>query len=294
MKILNFGSCNLDNVYSVPHVVQPGETLAASTFAQFVGGKGLNQSVALANAGAQVFHAGLIGEDGAVLRTFLEQAGVDTRYLQTVSEKTGQAIIQVDEHGENCIVLYAGANHAFTKAYIDTVLADFGEGDFLVLQNEINLLAYIVDAAAARGMKIFLNPAPFGDALQEIDLDKVYCILPNEIEAAAICKGGSFADFIREQHPALCAVVTQGKRGATFMDAAQTVFQPAFVTKAVDTTAAGDTFVGFFVATLARGGSVQQALETAAAASSITVSRKGAAPSIPLLCEVEALLKNIT
>lgn len=297
MKILNFGSCNIDTVYTLSHIVRPGETLAVDGMEQFVGGKGLNQSVALANAGATVYHAGLIGEDGGMLRAFLENAGVDTRYLKTVSEKTGQAVIQVDKDGQNSIFLYAGANHAFTETYVDEVLADFGEGDFLVLQNEINLLPYIVDAAFARGMKIFLNPAPFDDALKAIDLKKLYYIIPNEIEAAGFSGDSDplrFAACIREKYPHLHAVVTLGSGGSMYVDAQQICRQAAYTVPTVDTTAAGDTFVGYFIAALSRAESIPAALRFASAASALTVSKKGAAPSIPLRAAAEQAMETLS
>lgn len=295
MKILNFGSCNIDSVYTLSHIVRPGETLSVDAFEQFVGGKGLNQSVALANAGVKVYHAGLIGDDGGMLRAFLEKAGVDTRYLRVVPQKTGQAIIQVDQSGENCIFLYAGANHAFTESYVDEVLSDFGEGDLLLLQNEINLLPYIVDAAFARGIRIVLNPAPFHAALKKIDLEKLAYIIPNEIEAAGFTDAAdpeAFVSLIREKYPHLRAVVTLGKRGSMYIDSDRTCRQEIYPAKTVDTTAAGDTFVGYFVAEISRGETPETALKAASAAASITVSRKGAAPSIPLREEVQKVLEN--
>lgn len=289
MKILNFGSCNIDIVCGVDHIVRPGETISADTVEHFVGGKGLNQSVALANAGAEVYHAGCIGKDGDILRSFMENAGVNLKYLRVTDGKSGQATIQVDKNGENAIFLYKGANHEITQEYADSVLADFSDGDFLVIQNEINNVEYIVEKAHERGMKIIFNPAPFNENASEIDLSKLYCIIPNETECAGYSGSEdykAFADFIREKHPDLKAVVTLGKEGCVYIDRNNEILQPAYSVKAVDTTAAGDTFVGYFVAEISRGKEPYEAIKTACAASAITVSRKGAAPSIPKLDEV--------
>ncbi len=295
MKILNFGSCNIDIVYDVDHIVRPGETISAESVEYFVGGKGLNQSVALANAGAEVYHAGCIGADGEILRSFMEKSGVKLDYLRVTDDKSGQATIQVDKNGENAIFLYKGANHGITKEYIDSVLSDFSEGDFLVVQNEINNVGYIVEKAHERGMKIVFNPAPFNEDTTEIDLSKLYCIIPNETECAGYSGSEdykAFADFIRKNHPDLKAVVTLGKEGCVYIDKNNEILQPAYSVKAVDTTAAGDTFVGYYVAEISRGKEPCEAIKTACAASAITVSRKGAAPSIPEYDEVAGFINN--
>lgn len=294
MKILNFGSCNIDIVYNVDHIVRPGETISVDNIETYVGGKGLNQSVALANAGVKVYHAGCIGSDGGVLIDFMSAAGVDLSYLQINNTKTGQAIIQVDKSGENAIFLYAGANHAITEEYVDSVLSNFAEGDFLLLQNEINNIDCIVDKAYERGMKIFFNPAPFNKIAAGIDLNKLYCIIPNEIESSGYtgCEDyNAFVDLIRNRYPNLRAVVTLGKCGCVYIDEENILHQSAFNVEAVDTTAAGDTFVGYFIAQISRGKSVKEAIKAACAASAITVSRKGAAPSIPRIDDVERFMK---
>lgn len=163
MKILNFGSLNIDYTYSVDHIVHPGETITSGSLEVFPGGKGLNQSIALARAGADVYHAGLIGEDGIFLRDLCRESGVKTGYIRETETRTGNAIIQVSEKGENCIILYPGANREQTEEYIDEVLKGFGEGDVLLLQNEINLLDYLISKGAEKGMKIVLNPSPFDE-----------------------------------------------------------------------------------------------------------------------------------
>ena len=293
MKVLNYGSLNVDYVYQVPHMVRAGETLLSSEMNIFAGGKGLNQSIALAKAGLPVSHAGIIGEDGQILLDTCRKYGVNTDFIREVGGKGGHTIIQVDESGQNCILLYGGTNQMQTKELVDEVLSNFGEGDYLVLQNEINLLDYIIDSAAARGMKIILNPSPMDDRLKNCDLKKVYLFMLNEIEGEQLT-GSPDPDVILEKlhelYPSAKIVLTLGSRGACYYDGCEKAFQDIFKVKAVDTTAAGDTFTGYFVAGMIEGKSVQECLRQAALASSIAVSRAGAAPSIPSKEEVEEQL----
>lgn len=289
MKILNFGSCNIDFVYRVEHIVKRGETVAASSVNRYPGGKGLNQSVAIARAGADVCHAGCVGEDGGFLLDYMKQSGVDTKLLRKVSDSTGQAFIQVADSGENSIVIYHGANYRVTREYIDEVLEHFGAGDYLVLQNEISEVGYLIDRAFEKGMKTVLNPSPFNAAMRETDLSKIFCLIVNETEAAeysGACGTEAFARFLNEKCPRLWAVMTLGSRGSMFFGEGREVFVPATPTEAVDTTAAGDTFTGYLVAELARGKEIDEAMKIASLAASIAVSREGAASSIPYIDEV--------
>jgi len=290
MKVLNFGSLNVDNVYTLPHIVTAGETILSDHLSQFPGGKGLNQSVALAKAGLDVWHAGIIGNDGQMLLETLKGAGVHTDYIRQLDVRGGHTVIQVDEKtGQNCIILYGGTNQMQTKEYVDEVLAHFGKGDYLVLQNEINQLDYIIDRAYAAGMKIILNPSPFNGNLDFCDLGKVSLFLVNEVEAAQITglsDYGTALEALHEKFPEAAFVMTLGSDGAWFFDGKQKVFQDIFKVKAVDTTAAGDTFTGYFVAEMAEGKDVRTALRVASKASSIAVTRPGAAPSVPYKDEV--------
>lgn len=289
MKVLNFGSLNVDNVYSVDHIVQGGETISSTRLEVFSGGKGLNQSIALAKAGAPVYHAGLIGEEGDFLLDTCRENGVDTTYIRKLNAKGGHTVIQVDANGQNCIILFGGTNQMVTKEFVDEVLENFEAGDYLVLQNEINQLDYIIDKAYERGMKIVLNPSPFDEKLKTCDLTKIHLFMINEIEGEQIT-GYSAADEIlealAEKFPHAQFVLTLGSDGAVYYDGKEKVFQDIFKVKAVDTTAAGDTFSGFFLAKQMEGAGVAEALRTAAKASSIAVSRPGAAPSIPTMEEV--------
>ena len=290
MKFLNFGSLNLDYVYQVDHMVGPGETLASADMQVFCGGKGLNQSIALAHAGAQVYHAGLIGSEGGMLRQALEDAGVDCSLIKEVSTPTGHAIIQVNPAGQNCILLYGGANRCVTTAYIDEALAGFGEDDVLVLQNEINRLDEVVDKAYALGMKIVLNPSPFDDALRAVDFSKLSTMILNEVEGEQMTgehEAEAILDALKEQYPGLNVVLTLGEEGAWYQNQDHRFWEPAYAVDVVDTTAAGDTFMGYFLAAQAEGLEGADSLRFAQKAASIAVSREGAAPSIPMRDEIE-------
>lgn len=289
MKILNLGSLNLDLVYQMPHFVRAGETLSSTAFSRNVGGKGLNQSVALARAGAQVYHAGLVGEDGELLRSCLRNAGVDVRFVKTVDQPSGHAVIQVEPAGNNCIFLYGGANQCVTVPFIQEALAPFEPGDLLVLQNEINMLPEIIQAAAQKGMQVVLNPSPVSDALKALPLEKISWFILNEIEGAELSgetQPDAILDRLTALYPHAQIVLTLGAEGSVYAGAGRRIRQAAYTVKAVDTTAAGDTFTGFFFASIASGVGVEEALRRASKASSISVTRSGAAASIPSLNEV--------
>lgn len=293
MKILNIGSLNLDYVYTVPHFVAAGETLSSTAREVFCGGKGLNQSVALAKAGGQVLHAGAIGPEGDILEKMLLHAGVDTHLLLHRQIPTGHAIIQVNASGNNCILLYGGANRSLDRDYIDRVIGECEPGDILVMQNEVNLPLYMVECAHKAGMRIVLNPSPYNEELADIPLEKISYLILNETEGKQIT-GKSAPDAIlsalRKSYPSLCVVLTLGENGAVYDDGHLCIRQPIFSVPVADTTAAGDTFTGYFVTAIANGASPAEALRTSSAASAISVSRKGAAPSIPQKEEVEAFL----
>ena len=294
MRVLNIGSMNLDHVYSVDQVVAPGETEASLDMQVFLGGKGMNQSVALAKAGVPTYQGGMIGPDGQPFLDACADYGVNADYIRRITTPTGHAIIQRDKNAQNCILLYGGANQCLTEEYVDFVLADFGADDILLLQNEVNMMPYIVEKAYQRGMKIALNPSPFNEKLDAVDMGKISIFLLNEVEGAQIT-GLTDPDAIIAKllalYPHAQIVLTLGKDGAVYADATQKHFQPIFAVKAVDTTAAGDTFTGYFLAGLADGLPIPDCLRMSAKASSIAVSREGAVPSIPFRAEVEEALK---
>lgn len=296
-KVLCFGSLNIDYTYRVSHFVAAGETLAASGVQTFCGGKGLNQSVALANAGANVYHAGSIGTDGAFLLDALKDANVNTDFVSVLAEeKTGHAIIQNTADGENCILLFGGANRHITNAQIDAVLNHFESGDLLVLQNEINHIPALIERAKKQGLTVAFTPAPMNEDVSHYPLSAVDYILLNETEAKALTVTGEdetvdvtdLADRLSEACPQARFVLTLGGAGALYLHGQTRVFQRAFPVRAIDTTAAGDTFAGYFLQSILEGEMIKTALETAAKAAAICVTRRGASPSIPTREEVFA------
>lgn len=289
MRVLNIGSLNIDYVYSVDHIILPGETEATGSRNTFLGGKGMNQSCALAKAGVEVYHGGLIGEDGRMFLDACKEYGVNSQFIKVVDGPSGHTVIQIDKNAQNSILLYGGANQKLTTQYVDEVLSHFGSDDILLLQNEVNLLPYIVDKAYEKGMQIALNPSPFNAKLDAVDMKKISIFLLNEVEGFQLT-GEKETDAIlarlRSLFPHARILLTLGKDGAVYADDKQQVFQPIFKVKAVDTTAAGDTFTGYFLAGLAEGLPMEEVLRRSAKASSIAVTREGAVPSIPYRKEV--------
>lgn len=296
MKILNFGSLNIDYVYQVDHFPMPGETLSVLEQRVVPGGKGLNQSIALARAGAYVYHAGVVGQGGEMLRQVLVGSGVDVSLLKDKPVLQGNAIIQVNQAGENCILLYGGSNQTIDRALIDETLAGFSAGDLIVLQNEVSCLFDMVNIAASRDMRVVLNPSPFNDNLKKLPLNRLDWIFINEVEGAQMTGCSDPMKMIQQIHtnwPSLKVVLTLGRDGAICAVPGQApICQPSFPVNAVDTTAAGDTFTGFFLAGYAAGLSYQDALRRATAAAAISVSRMGASVSIPTLDDVDRFLNE--
>ena len=293
MRVLNIGSLNIDYVYSVDHIILPGETEATGTRNTFLGGKGMNQSCALAKAGVEVYHGGMIGEDGRMFLDACKEYGVNDKFIRIVNGPSGHTVIQIDKNAQNSILLYGGANQKLTTEYIDEVLSHFGSDDILLLQNEVNLLPYIVDRAYEKGMLIALNPSPYNEKLDAVDMKKIGIFLLNEVEGFQLTgkkDPEEIIEAVRELYPHARIVLTLGKDGAVYADREQKHYQPIFKVKAVDTTAAGDTFTGYFLAGMAAGMPIPEVLKMSAKASSIAVTREGAVPSIPYRAEVlEAL-----
>ena len=291
MRILCFGSLNIDHTYRLSHFPLPGETMSADSYQTYCGGKGLNQSVALVKTGAEVFHAGQIGENGTMLTDFLRECGVDTRFVRTDATPTGHAIIQVEAGGQNCIILYEGANKTLTEEFVDSVLAEFSEGDALVLQNEINQMPYIMRSAKARGMKIFFNPAPFTPEVYTYPLKTVDFLVVNETEAMGLTETDSpeaAIEALTKKSPCETVIVTLGSAGSCAVVGGCVHYCGRYKVKAVDTTAAGDTYMGYLVSEIMRGTAPQAAMKTSAKAAAIAVSRYGAGASVPSAAEVAA------
>ncbi len=289
MKILNFGSLNIDHVYKVKSFVTPGETVKSREYIKKVGGKGLNQSIAMARAGAKVCHAGLVGEEGKFLTDFLKCDGVDVSFVGTSEIATGHAIIQVDENGENCILLFGGANQAITEKDAEKVFENFVKDDYIILQNETNIVPYVMEKAYAKGMKIVFNPSPITDEMLSFPLEKVSLFILNEVEGEALTgekKVKKIKDRLLLIYPNSQFVLTLGSAGSVYFDKEKSFSVPAEKVKAVDTTAAGDTFTGYFIAKISSGESVENAMKIATKASAKTVTKIGAAESIPYINEI--------
>lgn len=284
MRILNIGSINVDHVYEVEHFVRPGETLRGLSYNVFAGGKGFNQSVALARAGATTLHAGRVGGDGEWLVRKLQEEGVDTAHVNVDALPTGHAIIQVVPSGENAIVLYGGANRAVTQSDLASALSSCSPGDYLLVQNETSLVAQAIGEAHERGLRIVFNPAPMTGKVNDYPLRLVDLFILNEIEAEGLT-GRTGADDVRvrmsEQFPGAATVLTLGDKGAVYFDADSEHYEPALVVNAVDTTAAGDTFIGYYLAELMKSGDPAKALSQGCRAAAACVTRAGAADSIP-------------
>ena len=288
-RILNFGSLNLDQVYRVDAFVQPGETKSSLSLETHCGGKGLNQSVAAARAGAEVWHAGMIGCDGDMLYEKLRENGVNLSLTERADGVSGHAIIQVDNKGQNCILLYGGTNQALTEDYIDRALAAFGSEGLVLVQNETNLVGTIMQKAHARGLKVAINASPMDEKILTYPLELVDWLVVNEIEGAAIANCEFEVDILPQlakRYPNMNVLLTLGKRGAICARGQERATSGIYSVKVVDTTAAGDTFLGYFLTEALDGKSLSDALNLATAASSLCVQVMGASDSVPLRSEV--------
>ena len=296
MNVVNFGSLNIDHVYAVDHFCRAGETIHTKSYTQNAGGKGLNQSIAVSRSGQKVHHAGLLGPEGTRLAELLSGSGVDLRYLKHTDVPQGHAVIQVQPDGQNCIFLYGGSNQAVTPQEIDEVLMQLNAGDYLLLQNEIANLTYLLRAAARRGLRVVLNASPISDELLNAGLSGVDWLVVNEIECAAMAGCGDAQagyETLKQRYPSLGILLTLGSEGSVSWKDGTEVRQCAYPVKAVDTTGAGDTFMGYFVGCLAQGMERQTAMQYASMASAISVTRPGAAASIPLMDEVRAAVEAL-
>lgn len=295
IKILNFGSLNIDKNYEVEKIVKDGETISSTGFFESIGGKGLNQSTAIKKAGGKIYHAGLVGEnDSKILLDFIKEDEINS-LVEKVAGPSGHAIIQVDQSGNNAIIVSPGANGEISKAYVDDVLKNFDKKDFLVIQNEISNNSYIIEKAKEREMIIFLNPSPMDEKINDIDLSKIDYLFINESEAQKLT--GRFdpeeiIGFLKTNYPDLAIILTLGDAGGVYAKDNDFISFDAYPTELVDSTAAGDTFLGYFVTGLTKGGEISRILNLASLAASLTCSKKGAASAIPSLDEVLSHAKS--
>lgn len=301
MKALVFGSINNDYTYKVDHLAQEGETITCTEHSTSAGGKGLNQSIALANAGVESHFAGSVGSDGSFLCDILKFTGVHEHIYVNKNAVTGHAIIQNDPKGNNCIVVCAGTNKLIPEEHVDNVLELFEQGDYLLCQNQINVNKKVIETAISKGMKVVLNPSPVRKSLFELPLDKIEYLILNCVEMVQICKhlgentiryagrklkendAIKLCEKLHKHLPITKIILTLGDYGSVYYDKKQNYFCPAREVEAVDATGAGDTFTGYFVAGIMQGKSIEEAMKKASIASSITVTKVGAAQSIPTI-----------
>lgn len=285
---------NIDYVYHVDHFVRPGETIRVRSRDIVCGGKGLNQAIALAKAGLDVTAAGFLGAEGQILLDILKENNVNTDYIRKLDQPNGHTVIQVDAHGNNNILYYPSTNEMFTEEMIDSWLSLLERDDVLVLQNETNLVPYMIKAAYEKGIRVSFNPSPVSSDISEYPLEKCSWIFINETEGETIsgCSDPrDILDWFAQKYHDVCLILTLGETGAWYSYQKERVFSEAFRVKAVDTTAAGDTFTGYFLQAYLSSKDSLQALKQACAASALAVMRSGAAPSIPWMEEVMEFMK---
>lgn len=295
LKVINFGSLNIDHVYHVEHIVRPEETLRTNKTLFFAGGKGLNQSIAISRAGANVIHAGCVGmNDGNYLLNVLEKSGVNTSLIRKKETNTGAAYIQVTPEGTRSIIEYGGANLTITSDHIDYVIAQIHKGDILLLQNEINSIPLIVEKALDAGAKIALNASPFTEELKSLPLDKLSYVFLNRNEASQFTGKNpmdveGLISSLRETFSNADIILTMGMKGSMLITPEDSIYQGIYDVDTKDKTAAGDAFIGFYLGTIMCGACSRDAIMMAAKAAAICASRAGASSSIPMAEECYTL-----
>ncbi|MDC0737725.1 ribokinase [Cognatishimia sp. SS12] len=287
MAIYNLGSINADLFYQVPTLPGPGETLAARSMHRGLGGKGANMSVAAARAAALVSHIGAVGRDGTWAKQRLLEYGVDTRHIAVLEDApTGHAVINVDDAGENAIVLLPGANHEITENAIGTALSESARGDTLLIQNETNNQRYAAQMGRDLAMYVAYAAAPFDAAAVQDVLPLLDFLILNEVEAQQLTDATGQPP---QALPVADIVITLGGNGCRWINTIKRTQRdfPAHQVDVVDTTGAGDTFTGYLLAARDRGLPMEQAIALAMRAGALMVMRKGTADVIPDLKEVQ-------
>lgn len=294
MKILVFGSFNIDKVYKMPRLPEKGETLYCGGYEIHVGGKGLNQALAFSRAGAQVVVGGKVGADGRYLTDYLDKNGIDISDIDFSGEFTGHTIIETDPEGQNQMILFGGANREITEEYCDRLLEKHGDASLLLTQYETSCVGYMLKKARSAGIKTALNPSPFVDELKSFDYSCADILILNEYEGKAITGESETDKVTAALHSLGCGevILTLGADGAVYSGGGSFVSCPAFKVDAVDTTGAGDTFTGFCLYELLSGAAPQKALLTGCAASAVEVTKYGAAETIPTREETERFLRE--
>ena len=296
MHVLNFGSLNIDHTYRVESIALPGMTVDASGLSLHCGGKGLNQSVAIARAGTAVSHAGAVGQDGAMLLQLLDSCNVDTRHVAVTDGATGHAVIQVSSSGENAIVILGGANQQIDRNQIQSVLDHFSAGDYIVLQNEIANVPYIIRQAHNRQMVVCFNPSPMTEAIRDYPLDLVDYLFINETEGMLLSgqhQREHVIEILRDRYPRCNIIFTLGKDGVIYAGTEGTFTHGIFETEVVDTTGAGDSFMGAFMHGWLSGWDMHTVATLANAAGAVCATKTGAIPALPETAAIEACRKTI-
>ncbi|MFD1881725.1 ribokinase [Paracoccus pacificus] len=291
MTVYNLGSINIDHIYGLKHLPQPGETISCDSYREGLGGKGANQSIAAARAGSNVIHVGAISAADNWITARMSDYGVDTTAVQRLTGTTsGHAIILLDDDtAENSIVLHGGANLAIEPQGVSAVLAGIGPGDTLLLQNETNLQVEAAGLARAAGARVIYSAAPFDIRAVRAVLPHVDILAMNEHEAEDLA-----AALDGDTPEVVAMLVTRGVKGAEYRElwTDQVTEVPAFRVKATDSTGAGDCFAGYFAAATDQGLEIEPALRLAAAAAALKVTRPGAGDAIPTREEVETFMKE--
>ena len=306
-KLIVLGSCNVDYILNVPHFLMPGETLAGDQYQVALGGKGANQAVAAGRAGADITFIAAVGDDevGKEAIAQFEKDQIQTSLMKVVeAEKTGVALIFVNQEAENMIGIYGGANGHVTPEFIEPILPNIEASDMLLMQLEtpIETLELAAKTAKKAGVKVVLNPAP-AKALSDEFLANIDIITPNETEAKILTgitieteDDAEKAAMILHAKGIETVIVTLGKQGAwvSVQSDSDEIKQlvPGFAVKAIDTIGAGDTFNGVLVTALLEGEELLHAVKIAHAAAAIAVTRKGAQPAVPWRTEIDAFLQN--
>jgi len=290
MKIINFGSLNIDYVYSVDHLVLPGETLASQDMQVFPGGKGLNQSIAIARAGGNVSHAGMYAEEGTFLYDILKKNNVDVSALKKVNAPNGHAIIEVNKQGENSIILFGGTNELIDRKFVDSVFENVESESILLIQNEISSIGYIIEKAKEAKCRIVFNPAPMNDLVFDYPLELVDTFVVNLTEGQMMSgknEPKEILSVLNYKYPNAKVILTLGSKGSYYsFKNEQSFIKTSKVKNVIDTTAAGDTFIGYYLAGISDGQSDITALEVASIAAAKSVQKKGASVSIPFASEL--------
>jgi len=284
MKILNIGSINKDFFYSVNNFVKPGETISSNKFNIKIGGKGLNQSVAISKAGKKVYHAGIINKDDKFIINKLKKWNVNCDNILFSDNPTGHAIIQVDKNGENSIIIHAGANYDIDKKFINSTISKFKSEDILLIQNEVNSIEDIINIAYKKNMKIIFNPAPFKKEILSYDLNKISILILNYTEAKHLSGQKSpikILDSLNKKYKKTEIILTLGDKGSIYSYNGSVIRIDAKKIKTIDTTGAGDTFIGYYISSIANGLSIEESLKRANKAAAISTTKLGAAESIP-------------